>query len=211
MSRLNQPQLSSAADVDRLEACLLNARARGESVEVAVANFGDKVLALSLLGQDDFIERVDAAWVKFESSGKAAKVLARKVTFRALQRIDQELETAGAFEAAELCKPALKVLEQEQRAELAQRDQYANLPVIHVTFGPGMELSTEVKPTLANVAPTQSGVVDVEVKSPVGSLSYAERDEPPNLLPAALTPEEQATLDALNVAGGAYPLGDEVA
>lgn len=101
---------------------------------------------------------------------------------------------------------ALKVIEGLQVQE--RKDIYANLPVIHVTFGPSMEMATQIAPA---PVPDADQVVDVEVKSPFGSSASKDFGTLPpdllDLLPAPVpTAAEQETLDALALAGSAMAL-----
>lgn len=100
---------------------------------------------------------------------------------------------------------AIEGLEVERK-----KDVYANLPVIHVSFGAGVQMTQVVEP------PTPAAdVTDAEprpVKSPFASSAAKAWDElpdnPTDLLPSTLSPEEQATLQALNLAGSAMALED---
>lgn len=116
--------------------------------------------------------------------------------------------TTAAFE--KVMNTALKVIEGLEVEK--KKDVYANLPVIHVSFGPGMQLATTVEPA-PEAAPED--VTDVEakpVKSPFGTSSrenWELPDDPTKLLePVPVDPDDAATLAALNLAGSAMALDD---
>lgn len=124
--------------------------------------------------------------------------------------------TTQAYE--KVMNTAMKVVEGVQVD--VKKDQYANLPVIHVSFGPGMQMATTIT-TPAPEIPT-ADVVDVQAKetvfSPFRTSASAEFGTAPAQLPddpldlladpatAASTQDEDAVLEALTLAGSAMAL-----
>lgn len=112
--------------------------------------------------------------------------------------------TTAAFE--KVMNTALKVIEGLEVQQ--KKDVYANLPVIHVHFGPAMEMATTVEPAAV------AAVTDVEpkVQSPFHTSSSAAfgtlPDDPLDLLPAPSTPEEEEVLASLSLASSAMALED---
>lgn len=78
---------------------------------------------------------------------------------KVLDRIEAQLEKGvDGFEAAELGKPLIKILENSERvrlAEVAKKDPYAGLPVFQFIFGSSMRIE--------RVQPAPSSFIDVEV------------------------------------------------
>lgn len=107
-------------------------------------------------------------------------------------------QTTAAYE--KVMNTALKVI--EGLAVQEKKDPYANLPVIHVSFGPGMQMATVVEAPAAQEPETAPGVIDVQVK--------ALPDDVLDLLPtpdaAAPTEEEAAVLATLDLAASLMAL-----
>lgn len=117
--------------------------------------------------------------------------------------------TTAAFE--KVMNTALKVIEGLQVQE--KKDQYANLPVIHVSFGPGMQMATLVEAAPSPGSDPLPGapsadIEDAVVKSPFQTSASSEFGTlPPD--PLALlddTPGAQETLAVLNLAASAMAL-----
>ena len=112
--------------------------------------------------------------------------------------------TTAAYE--KVMNTALKVIEGLQVQE--KKDPYANLPVINITFGPGMQLATQVEP--APLPEPQVQDVQPKVASPFASSSSAAfgtlPDDPVDLLPAPADPESAEVLAALDLAANAMVL-----
>lgn len=112
--------------------------------------------------------------------------------------------TTASYE--KVMNTALKVIEGLEVEK--KKDVYANLPVIHVSFGPGMQMTTEVVPE--PVVPDE--VTDVTPKSPFASSASKDfgtlPDNPLDLLsgPEPASEEDDDTLRALSLAGSAMAL-----
>lgn len=113
--------------------------------------------------------------------------------------------TTAAME--KVMNTALKVIEGLEVEK--KKDVYANLPVIHVSFGPGMLATTTVEPAPQPTADT-TDVVDVEPKSPFKDSSSREFNTLPEdvteLLPAPESAEDAAILEALSLGSSAMAL-----
>lgn len=125
--------------------------------------------------------------------------------------------TTAAYE--KVMNTAMKVVEGVQVD--VKKDQYANLPVIHVSFGPGMQMATTITPAAPVVELAGDEVVDVEPRQPASPFrtsasqafgtAPALPDDPLDLLaePTAdpvRTQDEDAVLEALTMAGSALAL-----
>lgn len=82
-------------------------------------------------------DAIDAEATRARLNGKANVAKAHRIVGKALDKINAGLEGIDAFDAAELMKPALRVLEASEKARLAERDDTARLPVFHITINKG--------------------------------------------------------------------------
>ena len=80
-----------------------------------------------------------------QQSGKAHIAAAHRIVGKAFERITEQMKSADGFEAAELVKPALRVLEAHEKARLAERESKQNLPVFHITINKGPGASIQVR------------------------------------------------------------------
>jgi hypothetical protein len=96
---------------------------------------------------------------RLEAMGELRATRTARVLEKAVARIEAQLDGGvDGFEAADLAKPLIRILENSERVRLAERvqDANANLPVFNFIFtSPGM--------TAQQVYPT-AGVVDVAAK-----------------------------------------------
>ena len=93
------------------------------------------------------LELAEAARVKAEVEGSALEPLAHYTALRLVQRIAAQADTVDAFEAAELIRPIIRVLENADRVRLAERnkDPNAGLAVFNITFEGASMQATMVK------------------------------------------------------------------
>lgn len=98
--------------------------------------------------------------------------------------------TTAAYE--KVMNTALKVIDGLEVQK--QKDIYANLPVINISFGPGMQMATQVE---ASKEVPAIEATDVEPKEtwPFPTSAHALPDNPLELLEAPADPEMQLALD----------------
>lgn len=182
----------SAADeelVEKLRAVYPMVIAReGDEAELAACSGLDLLTIERLLDQPGVAAQLDAARIKAEHEGKTAVPLAQKIALKLLRRIEAEADSVDAAGAAELMRPINRILENHDRVRLAEKDHYANLPVIHFTIGPGH--ATTMTVLRADAAPEL--VEDVTPKQPANA--------------APVPVAAGATHNALSVAFDAEPM-----
>lgn len=140
---MRTPPLNPVTSDDRR--ALLEALLEVDGVDQAMLASGvDREKAEALLREDEFILRVETEQAKYKAKGKDLPGKARSIIRAGLDRIAAQVGGVDAFGAAELMKPALKLLEHHERVVASQRSPYDNLPVINVIFGPGMSMKTDV-------------------------------------------------------------------
>lgn len=95
------------------------------------------LLELSVVETSEFMRAwapdIHTASRKAELTGEHQHVLARALMAKALAKIGLQLDTADGFEAVELSKPILRLLENHERVQLAKREA-ENLPLVHISF-----------------------------------------------------------------------------
>ena len=96
-----------------------------------------------------------------EAQGDLRPTRTARVLDKAVARIEAQLDGGvDGFEAADLAKPLIRILENFERVRLAEREQgaNANLPIFHFTFGSTSGFSArQVQPAAV--------VVDVAAKA----------------------------------------------
>ena len=105
---------------------------------------------------------------RLEAKGELRATRTARVLDKAVARIDAQLDGGvDGFEAADLAKPLIRILENSERVRLAEREQdaNANLPVFQFNF-------TSTGMTAERVYPT-AVVVDIAAK-PVNALPNGE-------------------------------------
>lgn len=113
--------------------------------------------------------------------------------------------TTAAYE--KVMNTALKVIDGLEVQK--QKDVYANLPVIHISFGPGMEMATQVE--LPKEVPALVEDVTPKETWPFPQSAHTLPDDPLELLAAPdignpISPEDDETLNALSLASSAMAL-----
>ena len=96
---------------------------------------------------------------KLEAKGELRPVRVSRVLDKAIATIEAELDKGvDGFEAADLAKPLIRILENSERVRLAERehDAYANLPIFNFIFSSAGMTAERVRPTAI--------VVDVAAK-----------------------------------------------
>ena len=149
------------------------------ALEVAFAHHGDHVdtaeQLASIAGLDDetvqgflkdpaSVKALVAYRTKLEAKGELRPVRVGRVLDKAIATIEAELDKGvNGFEAADLAKPLIRILENSERVRLAERehDAYANLPIFNFIFSSTGMTAEQVRPTAI--------VVDVTAK-PVDTL-----------------------------------------
>ncbi len=121
------------------------------------------------------------AQLKFGASPEATEVLARKTQASLVRRIADVAAQANPLEAIEYLKPINKIIENADRVRMAERevDKYANLPVIHITIGAGMAMTTTVIDTpavvqLEDATDTVQDLVSEPVVTPVRTSDFID-------------------------------------
>jgi hypothetical protein len=136
---------SDDTDIEKLRASyLLVAPRGGDEADLAACSGLALETVERLLDQPGVAAQLEAARIKAEHEGKATVPLAQKIALKLLRRIDAEADTVDAAGAAELMRPVNRILENHDRVRLAEKDHYANLPVIHFTIGPAHAITTVV-------------------------------------------------------------------
>lgn len=75
---------------------------------------------------------ISAARLRLLQVGGTLEIQARRFAVRVLERFNADLDQLDTMEAANLLKHALRIIENEDRKELAKRDPFADLPVTNI-------------------------------------------------------------------------------
>lgn len=124
----------SEQDTTRLIKAIAEGNPQSSAELAALAEMSEpQAIAFTGLHSD----AIDAEATRARLNGKANVAKAHRIVGKALDKINAGLEGIDAFDAAELMKPALRVLEASEKARLAERDDTARLPVFHITINKG--------------------------------------------------------------------------
>jgi hypothetical protein len=151
-----------------------------KALEIAFAHHGDHVdtpeqlaaiagvdveTVQSFLSDPGSVSALVAYRTKLEAAGALRPVRVGRALDKAIATIEAELDKGvDGFEAADLAKPLIRILENSERVRLAEREQdaNANLPVFNFIFSSTGMTAERVYPAAV--------VVDVAEK-PVNALS----------------------------------------
>lgn len=86
---------------------------------------------------------LEAAAVRADAEGRTLVIFARKARLNFLRTIYRESKDVDITDIPDLDKVLTRVLDQADRVRIAERET-ENLPLVHITFGAGFELKTEV-------------------------------------------------------------------
>lgn len=104
-----------------------------DSIEATAA-----VLEVSPAEALEFVEQHDAEisaeHQRLELTGGALSVMARRYAVRAIQRFNDDFDQLDTMEVADLLKHALRIIENDDRVKLAEKDPTAHLPVAHIVI-----------------------------------------------------------------------------
>lgn len=141
-----------------------------ERIELlALANPDELAAAAALLNMTEaealaFIEQHDAAIsaerLRLHLGGGTMDIQARRLVVRALDRFNVDFDQLDTMEVADLLKHALRIIENEDRKELAKRDPFAGLPVTNIRIN----LIHATKPATKAVQVDTVDVQAVEVR-----------------------------------------------
>lgn len=145
-----------------------------KALEIAFAHHGDHVdtaeqlaaiagvdveTVQGFLNDPVSVKALVAYRTKLEAKGDLRPVRVGRVLDKAIATIEAELDKGvDGFEAADLAKPLIRILENSERVRLAERehDAYANLPIFNFIFSSTGMTAERVRPTAI--------VVDVAAK-----------------------------------------------
>lgn len=124
-------------------------------------------LAVVLWALDDgpASRQLEAYKAKLQAEGKTLPVKAHRALNKAVDAIHEQLDKGvDGFEAVELSKPLIRILENTERVRLAERDKEdGRRAVVHITVVNG---TTQVRATLPDV-------IDVDAKPAAPGLEDA--------------------------------------
>lgn len=103
---------------------------------------------------------ISAARLRLQQVGGTLEIQARRFAVRVLERFNADLDQLDTMEAADLLKHALRIIENEDRKELAKRDPFADLPVTNIRIN----LIHATKPATKAVQVDTVDVQAVEVR-----------------------------------------------
>lgn len=92
-------------------------------------------------------EAIQLERIRAKMDGRASVAAAQRIVEKALSKINDELDSADGHDASELVKPALRILEANQKERLATRETYDNLPVFNITINGGGGIQVEQVPS----------------------------------------------------------------
>jgi len=141
-----------------------------KALEVAFAHHGDHVdtaeqlaaiagvdveTVQAFLTNPDSVTALVAYRTKLEAKGELRPVRVGRVLDKAIATIEAELDKGvDGFEAADLAKPLIRILENSERVRLAEREQdaNANLPIFNFIFSSSGITAEQVQPVVIDVA-----------------------------------------------------------
>lgn len=106
-----------------------------------------------LLESDAALARLMAHKARLEADGATLPARARRTLAKALASIDRQLDAgADGFEAADLARPLIRLLENSERVRLAEReDNHKRLTTVHISIINGAVQLKAVPPKDADV------------------------------------------------------------
>lgn len=108
----------------------------------AIAEMSEPEVTAWLL-DPDALALLESAATKADAEGRTLVVIARKARSNFLQTIYKASATTPIEDIPDLDKVLARVIDQADRVRLAERE-VENLPLVHITFGAGFKMSTEV-------------------------------------------------------------------
>lgn len=135
-----------------------------ESIEEAAAHLGMVTAdALAFVEQHD--AEITAEALRLGKSREALVTKSLALAVRAVDRFHADLDDMDVKEVSDVVKHALRVIENDDRVKLAQKDPYENLPVFHfnLTAGKGgaFTISAHKPQALDNAATVDVEAVEV--------------------------------------------------
>lgn len=157
------PSLTTNRDkiASKVKAAFPRADALGFDIEgLAALSYLPLATVDEYIKQPGVIEELTAEKLRAESDGSLLEVRSLMLTGKVLDRIGAQIDSMDAFEATEVSKPLLRILEAADKRRAALKDDSANLPIFNITI----DLSSS-RPTIsygASPPDSNSGVHDVE-------------------------------------------------
>lgn len=109
------------------------------------------------------LTEITAEAIRYQLSGKSNAPKAYRIIGKLLDRIEAVAGEVDAFEAADLLKHVMRIIEADDRKKLAEKDKRDNLPIFHININKNTHAITAKL-----IEPPADDVVDVESRETGG-------------------------------------------